>query len=79
MKAILGGKDAQSVENFRAYYPDFKIANNCFKIVEELVLEFGGEEILPFIIIPTSQNQLQGQSHKSFHSSHHLHALFRKI
>jgi hypothetical protein len=48
MKAILGGKDAQSVGNFRAYYPNFEIANNSFKIVNGVVLEFGGEEILPF-------------------------------
>jgi len=40
MKAILGGKDAQDVENARAYYPDFKTANNCSKIVNGLVLAF---------------------------------------
>lgn len=44
MKATLGGKDAQRIENSRAYYPDFKIANNCFKIVNGVVLEFGGEK-----------------------------------
>ena len=47
MKAILGGKDAQDVENFRAYYPDFKTANNNFKIVKGLVLEFGGRRNSP--------------------------------
>ncbi len=31
MKAILGGKDAQGIENFRTAYPFFKIANNDFK------------------------------------------------
>jgi hypothetical protein len=49
MKANLGGKDAQGIENFRAIYPDFKFANNDFKIVNGLVLEFRGEEILPFL------------------------------
>jgi hypothetical protein len=33
MKAILGGKDAQSIENSRTYYPVFKIASNNFEIV----------------------------------------------
>ena len=45
MKAILGGRDAQSIENSRAYFPNFKIANNGFKIVKGLALEFGREEI----------------------------------
>ncbi len=47
MMAILGGKDAQSVESSRAYYPDFKIANNSFKIVNGLVLGFGGRRNSP--------------------------------
>jgi hypothetical protein len=37
-----------SIENSKTYYPDFKIANNIFKIIKELVLVFRGEEILPF-------------------------------
>ena len=44
MKAILGGKDAQGAENSRAYNPDFQIASNNFKIVNGLVLAFGGEK-----------------------------------
>jgi hypothetical protein len=51
MKAILGGKDAQSVGNSRAYFPDFKIANNGFKIVNGWLLGLGGEEILPLLFI----------------------------
>jgi hypothetical protein len=47
MKAILGGKDAQGIENFRAIYPDFKVANNYFKIVNGLVLGFRGEKKFP--------------------------------
>jgi hypothetical protein len=43
-----GGKDAQDIENRKANYPNFKIANNNFKIIKGLVLGFGGEEILPF-------------------------------
>ena len=50
MKAILGGKDAQSVENSRPYNPDLKIANNNFEVANGRVLGFGGEEILPFFI-----------------------------
>ncbi len=38
----LGGRDAQDVKNIWAFYPDFKTANNCFKIVKGLVLAFGG-------------------------------------
>jgi len=49
MKAILGGKDAQGVENSRTLNPDFKIASNNFKIINGLVLGFGGGEILPFL------------------------------
>lgn len=49
-EGCLGGKDAQRTENSRAYNPDFKIANNSFKIVNGFVLGFGGEEILPFFI-----------------------------
>ena len=44
MKATLGDRDAQSIENFRNYYPDFKITSNNFKIIYGLVLEFGGEK-----------------------------------
>jgi hypothetical protein len=47
MKAILGGKDAQSVENSRAYYPDLKIANNNFEIANGRVLGFGGRSNSP--------------------------------
>lgn len=47
MKTILGGKDAQGIENFRAFYPDFKVANNDFKIVNGLVLEFRGRRNSP--------------------------------
>ena len=47
MKATLGGKDARSIENSRAYYPDFKTANNGFKIVNGLVLGFGGRRNSP--------------------------------
>jgi len=47
MKADLGGKDAQGIENFRTYYPDFKVANNIFKIVNGLVLEFRGRRNSP--------------------------------
>jgi len=44
MKATLGGRDAQSVENSRAYYPDLKIANNNFKVINGMVLGLGGEK-----------------------------------
>lgn len=44
MKATLGGRDAQSIENFKNHYPDFKITSNNFKIINGLVLEFGGEK-----------------------------------
>ena len=44
MKATLGGRDAQSVESAKTTYPDFKIANNSFKIVKGLVLELGREK-----------------------------------
>lgn len=47
MKAILGGKDAQDVENSRACNPDFKVANNNFKIVNGFVLEFWGRRNSP--------------------------------
>jgi hypothetical protein len=48
MKAILGGKDARSIENSRAYYPDLRIANKNFKIVNGVSLGFWGRvEILP--------------------------------
>ncbi len=50
MKAILGGKDAQSVENSRTLNPDFKIASNNFKIINELVLGFGGRRNPPFFL-----------------------------
>ena len=50
MKAILGGKDAQDVENARAYYPDFKTANNCFKTINGMVLEFGGRRNSPLFL-----------------------------
>jgi hypothetical protein len=39
------------VENVKTYYPDFKTANKCFKIVKGLVLAFGGEEFLPFLFL----------------------------
>jgi len=55
MKAILGGKDAQSVENSRNLNPDFKVASNNFKIVNGLVLGFGGGEILPFFLCFNNQ------------------------
>jgi hypothetical protein len=51
MKAILGGKDAQGIENFRANYPDFKVANNNFKIVNGLVLEFRGRRNSPLFYV----------------------------
>lgn len=44
MKATLGGRDAQSVESTKTSYPDFKIANNSFKIIKGLVLELGREK-----------------------------------
>jgi len=44
MKATLGGRDAQSVESAKTTYPDFKIANNSFKIIKGLVLELGREK-----------------------------------
>jgi hypothetical protein len=44
MKATLGGRDAQSVESLKTTYPDFKIANNSFKIIEGMVLELGREK-----------------------------------
>lgn len=50
MKAILGGKDAQGIENFRANYPDFKVANNYFKIVNGVVLEFRGRRNSPLFL-----------------------------
>jgi hypothetical protein len=51
MKAILGGKDARSVENSRAYYPDFRIANNNFKVVNGLGLGFWGKKkFFPFFL-----------------------------
>lgn len=61
MKAILGGKDAQGIESFRANDPDFEIANNNFKIVNGLVLELGGRRNSPLFILkknfPESQTQ----------------------
>jgi hypothetical protein len=46
--------DAQDTENFRTHYPNLKIANNIFKIVTGMVLEFGGEKkFSPFFIIMT--------------------------
>ena len=51
MKATLGGRDAQSIESVKTTYPDFKIASNNFKTINGLVLEFGGEEILPFLFL----------------------------
>lgn len=50
MKAILGGKDAQSIENSRAYYPVFKVASNNFKTVNGFVLEFGGRRNSPLFL-----------------------------
>ena len=51
MKVTLGGKDAQGIESFRTHYPDFKIANNSFKIVNGLVLDFRGEKkFSPFFL-----------------------------
>ena len=44
MKTTLGGRDAQSVESLKTTYPDFKIANNSFKIIEGMVLELGWEK-----------------------------------
>ena len=62
MKAILGGKDAQGIENFRTNNPDFEIANNNFGIVNGLVLDFqGGEEILPFFILKKNFPESQAQ------------------
>jgi hypothetical protein len=52
----LGGRDAQDVKNIRAYYPDFKTANNCFEIVNGLVLVFGGRIFLPFFYSLHIQN-----------------------
>ena len=51
MKAILGGRDAQSVESAKTTYPDFKIASNGFKIIEGLVLELGRGRNLPSFYI----------------------------
>jgi hypothetical protein len=45
--------DAQDTENFRTHYPNLKIANNIFKIVKGVVLEFGGRRnsLLFFVIM----------------------------